>query len=168
MFIIGIIVVLLLLLLYVSYFKLSNYQAAPTRLVISYDFDNTLKNQYTGEYIKPIVDKMLSDIRAGKEVIICTARMKQHTGEIEEFLRQYNIDVPILTTNRKMKSTTLLDYIGKVGSLVHYDDQLPVIEEILTNIPRSMTYRVLYEKVRPSSRYEDVVVLVKQKPQESY
>lgn len=130
-------------------------------IVVSYDFDNTLKNQYTGEPVYPILQRMKDDYKKGEtRLIICTSRYKAHTDEIREFLKVHDMsDVPIYATNHQPKSPVLLKYKNMGYHVVHYDDQEPVLDEIIRNTPGVTAYKVLYKGAKPETKYKDIVVL---------
>ena len=133
----------------IQYCTSSSFRVKP--LLISYDFDNTLKNQYTLETINPVLQQMIADKNKGYRIIICTSRFKQYTDEIRGFLKRNGLgDVPIYATNHKPKSPVLQKYANSGYQVIHYDDQEPVMDEILTNIPDAICYKVLYKEVNPT------------------
>ena len=141
----------------IQYCTPSSFRVKP--LLVSYDFDNTLKNQYTFEPVYPVLQQMINDKKKGYRLIICTSRFKQYTDEIRGFLKRNGLgDVPIHATNHKPKSPVLQKYANSGYQVIHYDDQDGVLDEIVTNIPDSICYKVLYDGVKPESKYTDVVV----------
>lgn len=127
--------------------------------LVSYDFDNTLKNQYTGEDIKPVVDKMISDYRSGKLVVITTFRSHEYTGEITDFVIDHNVpNIAIIATNNNPKSDFLRNLQVIDYSITHYDDQERALRDIKENIPGATVYKVLYRGANDFSNYDDIVV----------
>jgi hypothetical protein len=158
MFILILIVILLILFIFTNMNPIK-FKTSPKKYIISYDFDNTLKNQYNGKPIYPIVKQMLKDIDNGKKVIICTARMEEHTDEIRNFLKEYNIEnMTIVATNRTMKSSHLGKYAKKGYNVIHYDDQEGILADLVLNVPNLTGYKVLYEGVTPDTSYDDIVI----------
>ena len=154
-----VLIVMLLILFVFSNMDHPKFRSPKKKYIISYDYDNTLRNQYNGKPIYPIVKRMLEDRDMGKEIIICTARMEEHTGEIRSFLRKYNMeDTPIVATNRDMKSSYLASYAKKGYTVTHYDDQEGILADLVANVPNIICYKVLYEGVTPNSSYDDIVV----------
>tara|TARA_B110000908_G_C10263603_1_gene461385 strand:+ start:4547 stop:4981 length:435 start_codon:yes stop_codon:yes gene_type:complete len=137
----------------------TKFKSPNKKHIISYDFDNTLKNQYNGKPIYPIVKRMLEDRDKGKEIIICTARMEEHTNEIRNFLQKYNMEnTPIIATNRAVKSPSLGKYAKDGYIVTHYDDQEGILADLVKNVPNIIAYKVLYEDVTPDTSYDDIVV----------
>jgi hypothetical protein len=158
MIILLLIVIILILFLFTN-MDPTKFNASPKKYITSYDFDNTLKNQYNGKPIYPIVQQMLKDRDMGKEIIICTARMEEHTDEIRNFLKKYNMEnTPIIATNRNMKSSYLGKYAKKGYTVTHYDDQEGILSDLVLNVPNIIAYKVLYEGVTPDTVYDDIVI----------
>ena len=151
-------ILLLIIIIGMSMLYCRSISSMVSPMLISYDFDNTLKNQYNSEHIKPIVDKMISDHKKGIKVIICTSRFKVHTDEIKGFLKRYNVgNIPIYATNHGPKSKVMNSFINQGYSVIHYDDQIPVMKEILDNTNNKMTcIQVLYEDYTPNKDYKDI------------
>ena len=130
-------------------------------VLVSYDYDNTLKDQDTKKPIMPVVRQMQKDIASPHvaKVIVCTSRFDIHTDEIRDFLRKHGMnDVPIYATNREMKSVTLNRFASEGYQIVHYDDQDPILNDIVTRVNGSKGVKVRYLRYRsnPDLKLESI------------
>lgn len=154
------ILLLLLLVLAMFFINCSDFSNdVSDKYIISYDFDNTLKNQYTKEPVYPILKQMISDYKNKRKVIVCTLRKSEHLDDIYSFLKEHNMeDVPVIATNHQAKSKYLYPYSRKGYKIIHYDDQEWVLLDLLENIPKSTGYRVMYKDVTKDSNLNDVII----------
>jgi len=156
--VILLLVLLVIVMIFINCSDFSN-NGIGDKCIISYDFDNTLKNQYTGEPVYPVLEKMTSDYKNKRKVIVCTLRKSEHLDDIYKFLKKYNMeDVPVIATNHQPKSKYLYPYYRKGYKVIHYDDQEWVLLDIRKNIPNSIGYRVLYKEANKDSKLKDVII----------
>lgn len=155
-----VIFLLVLLVVMMFFINCNNFSGnISNKYIVSYDFDNTLKNQYTGEPVYPVLQQMISDYNNKRKVIVCTLRKSKHLDEIYSFLKEYNMeDVPVIATNHERKSKYLYPYSKKGYKVIHYDDQKWVLLDLKENIPNSTGYMVMYNDVRKNSKLKDVII----------
>ena len=120
----------------------STQKTSPVRLTIAYDFDDCLKNVKTKKPLTSVVNNMLNDYKTDKRVIIVTARGKAGVPEIEDFLKEYNLEgkIPIYTTgdNVDRKKSTIL---CKENVDVFFDDQPGFLEDVAKNCPHIQLFQ---------------------------
>ena len=112
------------------------------KLTVAYDFDDCLKNVKTKNPLSDVVNNMLKDYENQYRVIIVTARGALGVPEIENFLKQYNLNgkVPIYTTgdtvDRKKSPIICRENVD-----VFFDDQPGFLEDVAKNCPKVQLFQ---------------------------
>lgn len=88
---------------------------------VSFDFDDTLKDSYTGEPCKPAIKRLIHHLNEGDEVYIVTSRVESDKSfkEIRDFLFDHAEPVDGIYFTRLQPKVYTLE---KLGVELHYDD----------------------------------------------